>query len=404
MNDRIDSSTAAVNTSLWASQVPPPTRRPPVDGDRRVDVAIVGAGYTGLWTAHSILRRDPTVSVCLIDAEHVGFGASGRNGGWCIGEMAGGLDAAIDLSRRAGHGVDGGVRLTRAVMDTVDEVGRVVAEAGIDCGFVKGGAIRVARTAPQLDRQRADVEEHRQFGFTDDDMHMLDADEARDAFAATDVIGGLRFAAGARIQPLRLVLGLACEVERLGGVIHESTPASEIRSGEIVTPHGRITADVIVRATEGYTRDLRGERRTLIPFSSSMVATEPLPADMWDEIGLAGFETFADDRRMVVYGQRTTDDRIAFGGRGAPYLFGSVVRTDHSDPSVSDRIVRTLHELLPIVRDVPITHRWGGVLGIPRDWRPSVGLDRASGLAWAGGYVGRGRRRSEPRRAERSPT
>ena len=134
MNDRIDSSTAAANTSLWAGQVSPPTRRSPVDGHRRVDVAIVGAGYTGLWTAHSILRRDPAVSVCLIDAEHVGFGASGRNGGWCIGEMAGGLDAAIDLSRRAGHGVDGGVRLTRAMMDTVDEVGASSTRRGSTAG------------------------------------------------------------------------------------------------------------------------------------------------------------------------------------------------------------------------------------------------------------------------------
>lgn len=391
MPDRIGPSTDG-NRSLWSSQVPPSTRRPSLDGDRRVDVAIVGAGYTGLWTAHSILRRDPTVSVCLIDAEHVGFGASGRNGGWCVGELAGGLGAAIDLAQRAGLGVDGGVRLTRAVMDAVDEVGRGVGEAGIDCGFVKGGVIRVARTAPQLARQRDDVDEHHRLGFTADDLCMLDAREAHRSFAATDVIGGLRFAGGARIQPLQLVVGLAREVERLGGVIYESTRASEISGGgrTIVTPRGRVTADVIVRATEGYTRDLRGERRTLIPFSSSMIATEPLPAEMWDEIGLVERQTFADDRRMVVYGQRTIDDRIAFGGRGAPYLFGSAVRTDHSNPAVSDRVARALHELLPIVRDVPITHRWGGVLGIPRDWRPSVGLDRASGAAWAGGYVGEG--------------
>jgi glycine/D-amino acid oxidase-like deaminating enzyme len=200
------------------------------------------------------------------------------------------------------------------------------------------------------------------------------------------------YAHGARVQPMELVLGLAAEVERLGGVIHESTRASEIVPGErrIVTPTGRVTADVIIRASEGYTRDLAGERRTMIPFSSSMIATEPLPPEMWDEIGLTRYQTFADDRRMVIYGQRTTDDRIAFGGRGAPYRFGSAIRTDHSDPEVSDRVAAALHELLPIVRDVPITHRWGGVLGIPRDWRPSVGIDRRSGVAWAGGYVGEG--------------
>ncbi len=175
-------------------------------------------------------------------------------------------------------------------------------------------------------------------------------------------------------------------------MINESTRIDEIvpGRGELVTPHGRIVADVVVKATEGYTRDLRGHRRALIPFSSSMIATEPLPKDMWDQIGLAGCQTFADDRRMVIYGQRTTDDRIAFGGRGAPYLYGSRVRTDHADPAISGRVEAALHELLPLVRDVPISHRWGGVLGIPRDWRPSVGIDRRSKIAWAGGYVGEG--------------
>ncbi len=387
-------SSIDAGASLWASQVASATGalRARLDGDRRVDVVIVGAGYTGLWTAYSILRADPTVTVCVLDAEHVGFGASGRNGGWCVGELAGGLHSAVELSERGGGGADGGIRLTRAVMDAVDEVGRVVQSAAIDCGFVKGGVIRLARTRPQLERQREEVRDHRRVGFDESDLRLLDADAARASLAATDVLGAMFYAAGARLQPLQLARGLATEVERLGGVIHERTRVTGIDPDlrRVVTVHGTVSADVIVRATEGYTRDLPGERRTLIPFSSSMVATEPLSAEQWDEIGLAEHQTFGDDRRMVIYGQRTTDDRIAFGGRGAPYLFGSGVRTDHSDPAVSDRVVSALHELLPMVRSSEITHRWGGVLGIPRDWRPSVGLDRATGLAWAGGYVGEG--------------
>ncbi|MEP4649587.1 MAG: FAD-binding oxidoreductase, partial [Ilumatobacter sp.] len=315
---------------------------------------------------------------------------------WCVGEIAGGLHKAIALSQATGGGSDGGVRLTRAVMDTVDEVGRVVTAAGIDCGFVKGGVIRLARTRPQLDRQFAEVGDHRAAGFDDDDLRLLDVGEARSMLAATGVLGGVYFAAAARVQPLHLASGVAREVERLGGVIHEDTRVIEVVAGRsggaprVVTERGTVTADVVVRATEGYTGGLPGERRSLIPFSSSMVATEPLSAEMWDEIGLTDRQTFGDDRRMVIYGQRTTDDRIAFGGRGAPYLFGSKVRTDHSDPAVSDRVVQSLHELLPVLRRAEITHRWGGVLGIPRDWRPSVGLDRATGVAWAGGYVGEG--------------
>ncbi|MGE5210474.1 MAG: NAD(P)/FAD-dependent oxidoreductase, partial [Acidobacteriota bacterium] len=158
-----------------------------------------------------------------------------------------------------------------------------------------------------------------------------------------------------------------------------------------ITDHGVVRADVVVRATEAYTRDLPGMRRALVPLYSLMVATEPLDAAAWDSIGLRRRETFADDRRMVIYGQRTTDDRIAFGGRGAPYRFGSGIDpATESRSDVHDRIAAALVELFPQLAGVEITHRWGGVLGVPRDWRPSVGLDRSTGLAWAGGYVGEG--------------
>jgi glycine/D-amino acid oxidase-like deaminating enzyme len=186
-------------------------------------------------------------------------------------------------------------------------------------------------------------------------------------------------------------------VERLGATIVENTAATDIIAGSasarprVITDHGVVRADVVVRATEAYTRDLPGLRRALVPLYSLMVATEPLDDATWDTIGLRAMETFADDRRMVIYGQRTTDGRIAFGGRGAPYRFGSGIdAATEVHPGIHDRITATLVELLEQLRDVKITHRWGGVLGVPRDWRPSVGLDRATGIAWAGGYVGEG--------------
>ena len=158
-----------------------------------------------------------------------------------------------------------------------------------------------------------------------------------------------------------------------------------------VTNSGTVRADVVIRATEGYTCGLPGEKRTLVPLYSLMVATEPLSSDRWDEIGLREMETFADDRRMVIYGQRTSDDRIAFGGRGAPYRFGSGIdAATEARSDVHDAIAETLFELIPQLDGAAITLRWGGVLGVPRDWRPSVGLDRTTGLGWAGGYVGEG--------------
>jgi glycine/D-amino acid oxidase-like deaminating enzyme len=180
-------------------------------------------------------------------------------------------------------------------------------------------------------------------------------------------------------------------VESLGVGLFEGTRVSEIRPGVALTAAGAVTADVVVRATEGYTPDLPGLRRLIAPVYSLMVATEPLAASVWQEIGLAGRPTFSDARHVVVYGQRTADGRLAFGGRGAPYHFGSRVRPGFDEePRVFGRLRETLRELFPQLGDVEFTHAWGGPLGITRDWSASVGLDRATGLAWAGGYVGDG--------------
>lgn len=380
----MDDAAALRGRSLWLDQLPGDlVPRPLLEGATDVDVAIVGAGYTGLWTAYELLARDPHLRVIVIERDMVGFGASGRNGGWCIGELAGGhrRPAALD----------------RAIIDTVDEVGRVVAAEAIECGFVKGGVVRVARTPAQLERQRAEIVEYRARGFSDDVIRPLEAGETTDRLQASGVLGGLHFAPCARVQPAALVRGLAEAVERRGGVIVEHTAATGIEIGapgrrpRVETDRGDVRADVVVRAAEAYTRDLPGQRRTLVPLSSLMVATEPLGADLWERIGLGRMETFADDRRMVVYGQRTTDGRIAFGGRGAPYRFGSGIdeASVHSSP-VHDRIAEALVAMIPALRGVRITHCWGGVLGVPRDWQPSVGLDRATGVGWAGGYVGEG--------------
>ncbi len=389
--------------SLWHDQTVGDTvARAALAGDRDVDVAIVGAGYSGLWTAYSLVVADPTLRVLVIERETVGFGASGRNGGWCVGELAGGLEGAIST-----YGRGPAVALTRAVIDTVDEVGRVVAEEGIDCGFVNGGVVRLARTAVQVANQRHEVADFEVAGLAGE-LTLLDAAAARRRVNASEVRGGLWYRPAARIHPARLVHGLAGAAERRGVEIVEHTAVTAIVPGSgphhdgpqhggtqarpvARTDRGTVTADVVVRATEAYTRDLPGDRRSLVPLYSLMIATEPLPAAVWDEIGLRDRETFSDDRRMVIYGQRTTDDRIAFGGRGARYRFGSRI-----DPAVEqrsgdhDRIEAALRELLPMIGDAAVTHRWGGVLGVPRDWRASVGFDRPAGVAWAGGYVGEG--------------
>ena len=315
---RVDEHTLR-SRSLWLDQLDGPlVPRAPLGGDVDVDVAIIGGGYSGLWSAYALLTADPSLRVLVVEREMIGFGASGRNGGWCVGELAGGLEGAVNT-----WGRDAGVAMTQAIIDTVDEIGSVVAKEQIDCGFEPGGVIRVARTSPQRDRQRAEVDEYHRVGFGDDVLRLLDAGEATGRLAATDVLGGILYAPGARVQPARLARGLADVVERLGGTIVEETAAVDVIAGSaasrpaILTERGVVRADVVVRATEAYTRDLPGLRRSLVPLYSLMVATAPLDAATWDSIGLRDRETFADDRRMVIYGQRTPDDRIAFGGRGA---------------------------------------------------------------------------------------
>ena len=373
--------------SLWWDGLPDPIGvRPPLPGDLDVDVAIVGGGFTGLWTAYYLAEADPSLHIAVVERDVVGFGASGRNGGWCSA-----LFAVPDerLDREAGPG--GGSAMRRAMVDTVSEVGRVVATESIDCGFAHGGTVVLARTGAQWERTRQEVAAARSAGVSEEDLQLLSAAEAASMARATSVLGGTYTPHCAAVDPARLARGLAGAVERRGVAVFEQTEARAIRPGGVDTVRGTVRAPVVVRATEGYTRTLQGEERTLVPVYSLMIATEPLPDAFWDRTGLARRETFADHRHMVIYGQRTEDGRMAFGGRGAPYHFGSSIRPEYDrDGAVHEALRHTLVDLFPDLADVEITHRWGGPLGIARDWFTSVGLDTQTGLGWAGGYVGDG--------------
>ncbi|GAB7040287.1 MULTISPECIES: NAD(P)/FAD-dependent oxidoreductase [Catenuloplanes] len=386
--------------SFWMSGVDDDlTPRPSLPGDRDADVVVAGAGYTGLWTAYYLARADPSLRIAVLEKEIAGYGASGRNGGWCSA-----LFPTSDASIARRHGRDAAVAMRQALNDTVDEVGRVAAAEGIDCHWAKGGSLTLARSPAQLARARAEVAEAAGLGA---DLSLLSAAEASARCAASGVLGGVWTPHCATVHPARLVRGLARAVERLGVTIYERTPVTALtpgragprrddgrpgggRRGVAVTPFGRVRADVVVRATEGYTATLPGGRRALAPLYSLMIATEPLPASFWERTGLAARETISDYRHLIVYGQRTADGRLAFGGRGAPYHFGSAVRPEFDrDPRVFASLAATLRDLFPALPDdVDITHTWGGPLGVARDWHASVGL--AHGFAWAGGYVGDG--------------
>jgi glycine/D-amino acid oxidase-like deaminating enzyme len=393
MTSRLEADrTGYRDLSLWHETLDEPlVPRPPLTGDADVDVAIVGAGFTGLWTAYYLALADQRLRIAVFEREISGFGASGRNGGWC--------SALFPASLRRLARLAGPVRATamyRALQDTVDEVGRVTLEEGIDCGYSKGGTITVARTGGQLERARATVTEAREFGFGEDDLVLLDAADAHRECAAAGVLGGTYTPHCAAVHPARLVRGLARAVASHGVRIYERTPVLDITPGSVPslrTPYGTVRAEAVVRATEGYTPTLPGQRRLLAPVYSLMLATTPLPRSFWNQVGLHRRQTFSDFRHLIVYGQRTEDDRLAFGGRGAPYHFGSRVRPEYDRrPAVFDKLHESLRELFPALSDVDheVSHTWGGPLGVPRDWCPSVGFDREQGVGYAGGYVGDG--------------
>jgi glycine/D-amino acid oxidase-like deaminating enzyme len=344
--------------------------RAALPGNETADVAIVGGGLTGLWTAYYLLRASPELRIVVLEKEIAGFGASGRNGGWCSA-----LFPRETASLEKAHGLAAALAMRRAMIATVDEVGAVTARERIDCDFVKGGTVAFARTGVQSRAADAEVAEAAHYG--------VDPLERRD--------GSVFDPNCARVHPAKLVRGLARVVERLGGTVYEQTEVTGWSAGTVETTLGSVTAQNIVIALEGYGATVRQTHRRVLPLYSLMIATEPLPDAAWDDFGIAHGQTFTDYRHLLVYGQRTADNRVAFGGRGARYHWGSAIRPGYDrNDGVFEHLKVALAGLFPQTADARITHRWGGPLGVPRDWHASVGFDPGTRIGTAGGYVGDG--------------
>jgi len=369
----------AVARPLW-SEAGDGVRRPPLEGDLEVDVAVVGAGFSGLWAARELLSCAPSLRVAVLEARGVGFGASGRNGGWCSGDLPVTLDELSDAVGR-----DAALRLQLDAFAAVDGVGAAVAEDRIACDWSREGSLVVATNPAHVERLRAAEAAWRRHGVGPDDVRFEPPDAVAARVRTAEVHGGLFNAHCAVLHPRKLVDGLARAVESRGGTIHERTPVSAVAPGVLQSPRGRVRAGRIIRATEAY----GGRDRRFVPLYSLMVATEPLPSSAWDEIGWSRRVAVADGRNMVTYAQRTADGRIAFGGRGAPYHLGSRVRDRYDAVGrVHRRLAAAIRDLFPAASGASITHEWGGALAAPRDWRARV-VRTGDGVA-VGGYVGDG--------------
>lgn len=374
------------NVSFWYQDIGglPPSRSS-LDGDTRADVCIVGAGYTGLWTAYYLKKAQPELNIVIVEAEFAGFGASGRNGGWLTGGFA------WDHERYLSHGDEASVlAMVDAMGASVDEVLTVAEKEGIDADIHPTSELLIATNAAQRVRMKTEIEARQRWGETER-ICELGEHEVNSRIKIPGALGAMEITNVARIQPAKLVQGLARVVENLGVRIVEQTRVHSIVGGQAITDKGRVLAPIILRATEGFTATLSGSKRDWLPLNSAQIITEPLPQKVWEQIGWQGQEIVGDFANAYCYCQRTREGRIAVGGRGLPYRMGS--RIDNRgmpDPETIRHLIRILQSHFPAAAEARIDHAWCGVLGVPRDWCATVGLDTSTGIGWAGGYVGVG--------------
>jgi glycine/D-amino acid oxidase-like deaminating enzyme len=374
------------NTSLWFDTLEQqPQKRDPLVSDIDVDVAIIGAGFTGLWAAYYLKKHRPELNIAVLESEVAGYGASGRNGGWVAGLIAG-FDkyvAPLSESKRA--------QCCRMLFDNIDEIEAVLTKEGINADFNKSGVIYAAARYPEQVRlQQKQLKQYYDSGHTEKDCYWLDAQQLNEKVRLRNGLGAIYKPHCATVNPLSIVCGLAQVLEKMGVVIYEKTRALSIKPRKVVTENAVVQATTIIPALEGYSSSLAGFDHNIIAVQSLIIATQPLSDSLWDEIGLDNREAFSEGSRMVSYGQRSADGRMIFGARGG-YNYGG---KPHGEFSLNDqpfRIRETLmRDLFPMLDTVEVTHGWGGSLGMARNFAPHVIYDLQTGIATAGGYGGQG--------------
>jgi Glycine/D-amino acid oxidases (deaminating) len=365
------------------------TPRAPLSADVEVDVAILGGGFSGLWTAYHLLRNEPSLEVLIVEREICGYGASGRNGGWCSPRFP--VDPGALVKR---FGAERARETILAQQQIVDEIGRTLDEEGIDADFRATGLLSLARSEEQLIGLAATLATYQSLGLQDGNR-LLGQSETRERINVTRLHGALQSRHGANVHPGKLVRGLARTVEKLGAVICEGSEATAVRpapDAAILTRGGTVRArKAVVVACEAYRTTLPGHRRSLLPMSSMIVLSEPLTSSQWADIGWHGGESVSSQVHTKNYLTRTCDGRILYGSRGASYLFGSAMPENAiRDEPVFEWMRGCVREWWPQLADLSFTHAWGGYLGVPRDWLPTVNFDKTSRVATLYGYTGRG--------------
>jgi len=384
------SATSQAAPSWWqeraAARFPQPLR-PPLEGDQRADVVIVGGGFTGLWSAIRLAELEPSRRIVVLERETVGFGASGRNGGFAMTMVTRSLH---DLVRKVGPSAAG--RVHAAMVETLSEIEAFCAAEGIEADVTRPGLLTVSNGPEQDVRIRQDLEASARLGL--DDISPLSAAECRALVAASGVRCGHFEANSLLVDPAALALGLARAAERRGVVIFERTALVRARGNGssllMRTPAGSVRAERALLATNAYAHAIPRIRRFLFTICAYIVCTEPLTEAQWSRVGWERRMGIEDRRVMPHFHRPTADGRILWGGRDAPASpIGPDPGRDH-DPRIFGRLEETFRQTFPQLDDVRIAERWGGPVGATVHCLPSVGWLHPGTMAYAVGYSGHG--------------
>ncbi|MGB0620050.1 MAG: NAD(P)/FAD-dependent oxidoreductase [Myxococcota bacterium] len=360
----------------------------PLEGDQSADIAIVGAGYTGLSAALHLAERYPERRIVLLEGARVGYGASGRNCGLLLPYINGaesithGLVEAgrLEEARKVFDLTSAGIGLIRALSE----------ERGIDCEFEPVENLTGAITASQEAKLEA---EQRVFARLGLDATWLPEAELRKRVDVEGYRGALTVPTSAMVNPAKLATGLLGLVRRAGVDVYEDSPAIEISPGPTVsirTPRGEVRTPVLVLATNAYTHHLGFQDRRILPIHSHSIATAPLSRAQVEALSWTGRQPFFDVRAFFNLFRLTADDRVLLSGGDGFYYYGGAAIDREGHPDYT-RLAGTLVELFPALADVPITHRWVGHVGTTLDFTPTIGsVGPDDNIFFAGGYSGHG--------------
>jgi len=364
-----------VNSSLWQGKQNI-TYRKSISKNDSFDVVIIGAGFSGLWSAFHLKQFQPNLKIAIFEKEYVGFGASGRNGGWASAEYPTSSNRLIKE-----NGLESYKNLRTAITKSIDEISEIAKSNNWQIDYAKGGALVFARGNAQLSRISKEI---------DDEHQLLNKSQTTELINIPSALGSVFTPHCAALNPFKLVRALADHLEKLGVMIYEQSSVSQIRDKQVEVNDFDVNCTFSIRATEAFTpRKWMGNRQ--IPIYSLMVATEPLSNEVVKEIRNAQRATFQEASHLITYAQITSDNRLALGGRGVRYkLFSRLSERSEIDNRMHSALERRARSWFPQIANTKFEYRWGGAVALTRRWQAYLNFDQATGRAEIGGYVGDG--------------